>query len=496
MSFWLIVIWTALSTLLGYLRVKYNYWEMNGVKQLKPHFLFGHIFKLKSMHHTEVLQEVYDTFKGKAKLAGIYFYTKPIAVILDLDLVKAILIKDFYNFENRMEYKNTKDLLSTHLFNVERTVWKPLRQKLTPTFTSGKMKFMFPTISNLTQELKEAYERNIEEFGDKGVNMYDLNARYTTDVVGTCIFGIECNSLKDPSVEFRQICSKVFGRTNFNIRWHMFKLTYARLMQFMGSKRFPQFIEDFFMRVARDSVIEREKQGIKRNDFLNILIDLKNTKDENGEPMLTYDQIAAQLFVFFVAGYETSSTNMSYVLYELARHPEIQEKVRQEVLQVLEKYNGVLTYEAMMEMTYLDQVILETLRLYPALSYIQRVSLNDYKIPDANITLDKGTNVYIPVKAIHLDPEIYENPLEFQPERFSPSQTASRHPQSFLGFGDGPRNCIGLRFGRMQNRIGLVTLLKNFKFSPCSRTCASIQFSDHSMVNIPLNGIYLKVEKL
>ncbi|KNC24551.1 Cytochrome P450 6a2 [Lucilia cuprina] len=494
MSFWLIIIWTALSTLLGYLRVKYNYWVMNGVKQLKPHFLFGHFFKLKSLHHTEIMQEVYDNFKGKVKLAGIYFYTKPIAVILDLDVVKAILIKDFHNFEDRMEYKNTKDILSTHLFNVERTVWKPLRQKLTPTFTSGKMKFMFPTINKLTQELREAYERNIEEFGDMGVNMYDLNARYTTDVVGTCIFGIECNSLKDPSVEFRQICSKVFGRTNFNVRWHMFKLTYAKLMQFLGSKRYPQFIEDFFMRVARDSVIEREKQGIKRNDFLNILIDLKNTKDENGEAMLTYDQIAAQLFVFFVAGFETSSTNMSYVLYELARHPEIQERVRKEVLHVLEKYDGELTYEAMMEMTYLDQVILETLRLYPALSYIQRVSLNDYKIPDTNITLDKGTNVYIPVKAIHLDAEIYENPLEFQPERFSPSQTAARHSQSFLGFGDGPRNCIGLRFGRMQNRIGLVTLLKIFKFSPCSRTCERIKFSNHSMVNIPLNGIYLKVE--
>ncbi|XP_065355921.1 cytochrome P450 6a2-like [Calliphora vicina] len=496
MSFWLIIIWTVLSTLIGYLRVKYTYWELNGVKQLKTHFLFGNLFKLKSMNHTELLQEVYDTFKGKVKIAGMYFFTKPIAVILDLDVVKAILIKDFNNFEDRMEYKNSKDVLSTHLFNVERTVWKPLRQKLTPTFTSGKMKFMFPTITNLTQELKEAYERNIIECGDNGVNMYDLNARYTTDVVGTCIFGIECNSLKDPTVEFRQICSKVFGRTNFNIRWHLFKLNYAKFMKFLGSKRFPQFIEDFFMRVARDSVIEREKQGIKRNDFLNILIDLKNTKDEKGEAMLTYDQISAQLFVFFVAGFETSSTNMSYVLYELARHPEIQEKVRLEILEVLKKYDNELTYEAMMEMTYLDQVITETLRLYPALSYIQRVALNDYKIPDTEIILDKGTNVYIPVRAIHLDPEIYENPLEFKPERFTPSQMATRHSQSFLGFGDGPRNCIGLRFGRMQNRIGLVTLLRNFKFSRCPKTTDSIKFSDHSLVNIPLNGIYLKVEKL
>lgn len=357
MSFWLIIIWTVVSTLMGYLRVKFTYWELNGVKQLKTHFLFGNIFKLKSINHTELMKEIYDTFKGKAKVAGFYMFTKPVAVILDLDVVKSVLIKDFNNFEDRMPYKNNKDILSAHLFNVERLVWKPLRQKLSPTFSSGKMKFMFPTIKHITLELKEAYERAVKENGLKGVNIYDLNARYTTDVVGTCIFGLECNSLKDPSVEFRKICSKVFGRTNFNIRWHLFKQTYVEFLKFFGHKRYPKFIEDFFIRVARASVMEREKLQIQRQDFLNILIELKNSKDENGEPMLSYDQISAQLFVFFIAGYETSSTNMSYVLYELARHPEIQENVRQEVLEVLKKYNNELTYEAIMEMSYLDQVI-------------------------------------------------------------------------------------------------------------------------------------------
>lgn len=357
MSLVLILIWTFLSTVLGYLTMKFSYWSSKGITQFKRDVLFGNFFHLKSLNHSEFLQEVYDSYKSKSKIAGIYIYTKPVAVILDLDVVKAILIKDFHNFEDRMEYKNTSDVLSSHLFNVERNIWRPLRQKFSPTFTSGKMKFMFPTINKLTQELKDTYERGISTYGDSGFDVYDLSCRYTVDVVGTCILGIECNSLKDPTAEFRQVAGQVFSRTNFNIKWHLFKTTYVNFMKFVGIKRYPEFVEDFFKRVTRDAVIEREKMGIKRNDFLNILIELKNTKDENGQPIVTYDQISAQLFVFFMAGFESSATNMTFALYEMARNPQIQDKVRQEVFQVLQKHGNELTYEAMMEMTYLDQVL-------------------------------------------------------------------------------------------------------------------------------------------
>ena len=357
MNYWLFVLWTLVIILVASLKVKFSYWQLNGVTQLKTHFIFGHFFKLKSLNHLEILQEVYDKFKGSCKIAGIYLYTKPVAVLLDLDVVKSVLIKDFHNFEDRMAYKNEKDILSAHLFNVEGSVWRPLRQKLTPTFSTGKMKFMFPTIAKITQELKEAYEREANVACNSVVDVYKLNGRYTTDVVSSCIFGAECNSLKDPSEQFWHICSKIFGRTNFNVRWHLFKQTYVDFMKFFGHKRYPQFIESFFRRITRDAVLEREKQGIQRNDFMNILIELKNKKDENGQPMLTYDQVSAQLFVFFAAGFETSSTNMTMVLYELAKHPEIQEKARQEIKHVLEKHDNQLSYEAMMELSYLDQII-------------------------------------------------------------------------------------------------------------------------------------------
>lgn len=340
-----------MSLILSYLKVKYSYWDLMGVKQLKPHFIFGNIWKLKSMHHTSVLQEVYDKFRATAKLAGFYIFTKPVAVILDLDIVKSVLIKDFDKFMSRMDYENDKDILSQHLFILNGPEWRPLRHKFTPTFTSGKMKFMFPTIKSVAEEFDKTYERYLEH--DEVINVHDLNGRYTIDVIGTCAFGIECNSLKDPMAEFRQISLKIFGRQNFSVKWHLFKLYHINWMKFFGAKRFPKNIEDFFKRVIQEGVMEREKNNIVRNDFVDILLELKKSEDIQ----LTYDQIAAHFIVFYVAGFETSSTTMSNVLFELGRHPEIQEKLRNEILKTLERHNNELSYEAMMDMKYLDQVI-------------------------------------------------------------------------------------------------------------------------------------------
>lgn len=127
---------------------------------------------------------------------------------------------------------------------------------------------------------------------------------------------------------------------------------------------------------------------------------------------------------------------------------------------------------------------------------MERVAGEDFQIPDTNIVLPKGTEILIPIWSIHRDPDIYENPLEFRPERFRPSELAERHPQAFLSFGAGPRNCIGMRFGRMQTKIGLIMLLLRYKFLNCADTCKEIEFSDHSSAMNPAKGIYLKIEKV
>lgn len=125
-----------------------------------------------------------------------------------------------------------------------------------------------------------------------------------------------------------------------------------------------------------------------------------------------------------------------------------------------------------------------------------RKAAKDYKIPNSDLTIRKGTITIIPSYAIHMDPEIYPNPEIYDPERFSDENKQNRHPMAFLPFGEGPRNCIGLRFGLMQTKIALVKLLTNFKFSPTSRTTIPMKFDIKSLVLAPHNDMWLKVEKI
>jgi len=357
MTFWIIIFSTLLSCIFGYLRHTFNYWKFIGIPQIDTNFLYGNLFKLTSVHHLEWIREVYRKFKGQSKVAGFYLFFKPIAVILDLDLVKSILIKDFDKFVDRTEYVNENDPLSENMFVAQSEKWKLLRTKLSPTFSSGKMKFMFPTIVEVGQEFKKAFAKHVDAHPNEPVEIHDFSARFTTDVIGSCVFGVESNSLEDPNNEFRRMGRRIFTPTFKYLKVQLLKTTYSHILKHFGFKRFDQDIEDSALNLVKKTVEFREKEHVKRNDFMNLLIEMRNTSATQGIP-LTIERMAAQAHVFFVAGFETSSSNMSYCLFELAKHPDIQEKARAEIKEVLAKHNNELTYEAMTEMTYLEQVVL------------------------------------------------------------------------------------------------------------------------------------------
>lgn len=127
---------------------------------------------------------------------------------------------------------------------------------------------------------------------------------------------------------------------------------------------------------------------------------------------------------------------------------------------------------------------------------LNRVVTKDYDVPNSTYILKKNINIVIPVYSIQHDPEYYPEPEKYKPERFSSEEVANRNPYTFLPFGEGPRVCIGLRFGMMQARIGLAILLKNYKFTPTPRTPSTIVFDKENFLLAPISGVYLKIEKL
>lgn len=124
------------------------------------------------------------------------------------------------------------------------------------------------------------------------------------------------------------------------------------------------------------------------------------------------------------------------------------------------------------------------------------MATSDYLDPDNNATIEKDTIVMIPVYGIHHDATFYPEPERFDPDRFTPAVVATRPHLAFLPFGDGPRNCIGLRFGMMQARIGLITMLRNFEFAICEQTIVPLEFAVTNVVLTAKGGLFLKFKSV
>lgn len=240
-------------------------------------------------------------------------------------------------------------------------------------FILAKLKMMFQTMVDCTTELKLI----LEEYAvcNTPADIKELVSRFTTDIIGSCVFGINCNSLKDPNSEFLKygILTFQFERTFKNRLRNILLNTAPRsILYIFGVKRITAEMEKFFVNVVRETVEYREKNNIQRNDFLQLLLQLhhgggreKNderiTKNENRHTetgqKLTLLELTAQCYVFFVAGFETSATTMTFCLFELALNQNIQNKLRTETETVLKKHDGKLTYEAVMDMEYLDKTV-------------------------------------------------------------------------------------------------------------------------------------------
>ncbi|XP_023564452.1 cytochrome P450 3A4-like [Octodon degus] len=200
-------------------------------------------------------------------------------------------------------------------------------------------------------------------------------------------------------------------------------------------------------------------------------------------------EIAAQSINFIFAGYESTSSALSFLMYELATHPDVLKNLQQEIDETLPN-KAVPTFDALVQMEYLAMVVNETLRLYPVANRLERVCKNDVQVN--RMLIPKGTVVMIPTFALHRDPEYWSEPDEFLPERFSKKNKDLINPYIYMPFGNGPRNCIGMRFALMSMKLAAIRILQNFSLQPCEETQVPMKLSRHVLVQ-PEKAIVLKV---
>lgn len=348
---------TAVVLIYAYFKWATNYWKRLGVPYVAAKFPFGSMGSpLRSKKTIGFkLKDIYDELKRRgAKAGGFYLMASPQLMPVDANVVRAIMNKNFQSFTDRGIYHNTTvEPLDAHLFFLGGKRWRDLRVKLTPTFTSGKMKMMFNILLECGGPFLKAMEKLAEE--GKPVNIKDMLSCFTTDIIGSCAFGLECNSFHEEEAEFRKQGRKVVKPSLMQLIKIQFANSFQTLAKSLGISITDKDVSSFFRNAVAETVDYREKKHIERNDFLQLMINIKKNSENGNE--LTLNDIAAQAFVFFVAGYETSSTAMTFCLFELAVNPEIQDKLRKDINKVLAQFDGQLTYESVQEMKYLGQVL-------------------------------------------------------------------------------------------------------------------------------------------
>ncbi|XP_049963613.1 probable cytochrome P450 6a13 [Schistocerca serialis cubense] len=502
----LAVLLVAAAAAYAWFSRRFTYWSRRGVPQAEPQIPFGNLRRsfLGQTRLEFVVQDIYNQFKGE-RYVGMYQFGIPTLVLRDPDFIRLLLVKDFDSFRDRGVPHNEQEPLNHNLFFMNGAKWKRMRAKMTPTFTSGKLKMMCQTMQDCGREM-------VEVLGDPAsrgevVEMREVSARYATDIIASVAFGVECNCQRNPEAEFRQWGRKAFEPSlKFRIAqfMHSFVPTVARALRIGAGT---EEVSAFFRNMVRETVEYREKYNVTRNDFMHLLVQLKNKgfiDDEKAKAIkdsakdidnwkLSIDEVAAQAFVFYLAGFETSSTTMSFALYELALNPDVQKRLQEEVDATMQKNDGQLTYEAISEMSYLDKVVSETLRMYPPGAILARKCTRRYKFPDGGPELEEGATVFVPVYGLHNDPQYFPEPQRFNPERFSEEEKAERHPYVYLPFGEGPRNCIGMRLGLLQTKIGLAYLMSKYEVQRCDQTVVPMEFNPFSFVMMPISGIQLRL---
>ena len=355
---------------------------------------------------------------------------------------------------------------------------------------------MSEPMEEVVDETMEFLEQKLKE--SPILDIKDIFQGLSQNVIARCAFGLKTDAHRNPDDEL--IKSGVDTIQGLRSTSWFGTLIFHFILHFPFVVRFINVIPagvDKIREITKSIIRSRDRNKAKGSDFIGRIIDLIQMRDEKKKTdeslaLLSDDLITVQGVIFFLAGYETVASTLASTCYILAKHPDVQEKIRDEISELKQRAES-LDSVAISGMKYLDAVIYEDLRLFPPVLMQSRRCTRDCRV-SPEMTVPKGTRVDFPIHASHVNPDFFANPDEFEPERFFKENEDDIRPYTFRPFGSGSRICLGQRFALAEIKLALVKLLSKYRITATSDTKMDLLKGDTQL--LAFSDITVKLVKL
>ena len=362
-------------------------------------------------------------------------------------------------------YRMLKPWLGDGLLVSQGKKWLRNRRLLTPAFHYEMLKPYIDVYNSCLKIMLEKWMASAKK--KEPVEVFETVKMLSLDIIMRCVFSFESSCQQEGGREhpyIQAVCDLVeLTSTRFVTLHHRIDWIYYFTADGRKYRRACKVAHDYSENVIKErrNALKLNQGGVNKRKYLDFLDILLTAVDEDGSG-LTDLEIRDEADTFMFEGHDTTTSGISWTLYCLAKYPEHQEKIREEVRNVLMGREW-LDYDDLKDLKYTQRCIKEAMRLYPPVFYIARKASSDLEL-DGHI-IPKGMNIDIPICIIHRHPDIWENPDVYDPLRFHPDNMEGRDPYAYIPFSAGQRNCIGQNFALNEERLVIASIVHRFKLT-------------------------------
>ncbi|XP_012219950.1 cytochrome P450 4C1-like [Linepithema humile] len=385
-----------------------------------------------------------------------------------------IIFPSTTNITKGTTYDLLRPWLGNGLLTSTGTQWFHDRKLIGPTFHFSILDQFAVILSEKAEIMTKCLEKEMEKNPGKAINIFPFAINVALDVICETAMGVNIHA-QEVVTPYTSIVHRTSILTLDRLfrPWYWIDWFFHSMPAGKEYKSVLNILHGFTKEVIKKKKITRQSQKEyakpetednefdigkrKRKAFLDLLLD-QNEKDDFP---LTDDELRAQVDTFMFEGHDTTAVAITWVLFCLGNNLEHQEKVHEELDEVFKDSEIPATVKELSQLKYLDRVIKETLRIFPSVPVITRKLAEDVKIGDH--TLPKDIDVTLAIILAHRNPEVWPDPLKFDPNRFLPENSKNRNPYAYVPFSAGPRNCIGQRFALLEEKTVLTAILRKWR---------------------------------